>query len=63
MGRPRASDAHRDFAAMFASAVTVPSTRQYDWIARIGMHGVFTLLLKLAPKVRFDEGDCHDDAN
>ena len=56
MGRPRASNTIRDFAATFANTVTVTSTCQYDWIARTGKHGVFTLLSKLAPKVRFDAG-------
>ena len=51
MGRPRASNTIRDFAATFATTVTVPSTCQYDWMARTGKHGVFTLLSQLAPKV------------
>ncbi len=37
-----------DFAAMFAATVTVPSTCQYDWIARTGKHSIFSLLSKLA---------------
>ncbi len=52
MGRPRASNTTRDFAATFANTVSVTSTCQYDWIARTGKHGLFTLLSKLAPKVR-----------
>ena len=52
MGRPRASSTILDFAARFATTVTVPSAGQYDWIARTGNHSTFTLLYKLAPKVR-----------
>jgi hypothetical protein len=59
MGRPRASDTIRDFAAMFTATVSVPSNCQYDWIARTGKHGVFSLLMKLAPKVRVEDDDLH----
>ncbi len=51
MGRPRASDTIRDFAATFAAKVTTPSASQYDWIARTGQYSMFSLLTKLAPKV------------
>ena len=51
MGRPRASNAVRDFAEMFANAVTVHSPSCYDWVARTGMHSIFILLSQLAPKV------------
>ena len=44
-----------DFAATLTTTVTASSTCQYDWIARTGKHGVYTLLSKLAPKVQFNE--------
>jgi hypothetical protein len=51
MGRPRASNAVRDFAALFAHTVTAQSTSRYDWVARTGMHSIYVLLSQLAPKV------------
>jgi hypothetical protein len=51
MGRPRASNAVRDFAALFAKSVTVPSSARYDWVARTGETSIFVLLSRLSPKV------------
>ena len=51
MGRPRASNAVRDFAALFAKTVTTHSSSRYDWVARTGTHSIFILLSQLAPKV------------
>ena len=52
MGRPRASSAVREFAALFANVVTAHSSYRYDWVARTGRHSIFVLLSQLAPKVR-----------
>ncbi len=52
MGRPKASERIRDFAATFANTVTANSTRPYDWVARTGEFSMFTLLMRLAPNVR-----------
>ncbi len=52
MGRPKASERIREFAATFANTVTAISTRPYDWVARTGEFSVFTLLMRLAPNVR-----------
>jgi hypothetical protein len=51
MGRPRASNAVRDIAALFAKSVTVPSSARYDWVARTGETSIFVLLSRLSPKV------------
>ncbi len=52
MGRPKACSSIRDFAALFASSVTVGSSLRYDWVARTGKHTIFVLLSRLAPKVK-----------
>jgi hypothetical protein len=51
MGRPRATSSNREFAVAFVNSVTVFSARQFDWVARKGRHGLFELMLLLAPKV------------
>ena len=44
-------EAARDFVALFANTVTVPSKGKYDWVARTGRHSVFSILTIIAPKV------------
>ncbi len=51
MGRPRPNKLNRNFAVLFAETVTIPTSHPTDYIARIGEHCLFELLLLLAPKV------------
>ena len=51
MGRPRASQQIRDFAALFADVVTANSSCPYDWVARTGDYSIFSLLARLATNV------------
>ncbi len=59
MGRPRATMANRALAAHFANCVTISSDGQFAWVARKGQHGLYNLLLLLAPKVMHDVFDVH----
>ena len=51
MGRPKPSDAVREFCSDFARTVTVRSQFRYDWVARIGKHSIYSALSLAARKV------------
>jgi hypothetical protein len=51
MGRPKPSDAVREFSATFARIVTISSQNRYDWVARIGKYSIYSLLSFVVPKV------------
>ncbi len=51
MGRPKPSESAREFAIEFAKIVTVSSESGNDFVARLGIYGIYSVLARLAPKV------------